>query len=545
LSDSSEQEERLRAEVTRLRDAAAELDRTTQALRDSEQRLSQLVRQCPIAVIEWDADFRVIEWNAAAERIFGYTRDEMLGEHARRIIPEAVRPLVDHIWEDLTSQRGGTRSRNENVTASGESITCEWYNGPRVDDEGQVVGVISLAQDVTELARNEEERRLLELRMVEAAKLESLGILAGGVAHDFNNLLVGIVGATSLALHELPVGSSVRDHLELVASSADRAAELTRQMLAYSGKGRFVVGPVDLGALVREMARLVEASISKRATMDYRIGDVSAMVEGDATQLRQVVMNLILNASDAVSEQGGEIAVSTGVVCESAAFLRTTWLHDELPAGEYAFVAVTDTGVGMDEATRSRIFDPFFTTKTRGHGLGLAAAQGIVRAHRGFIEVESVPGAGTRIRVGFPLRAAEIPPEIVAKDESAAPSGSGTVLLADDEKVVREVARVALEAEGFEVREAADGVVALELFAAEPDAFRALIIDLTMPRMSGAELLEQVRALAPKVPVVLMSGFDERDVTSRVGSRGSQRFLQKPFRPEELVRALQGVLSTA
>jgi len=527
-----------------MRQAAAELDRTTQALRDSEQRLAQLVRQCPIAVIEWDTEFRVAEWNAAAERIFGYTREEMLGEHARRIIPASVRPLVDRIWEDLVSQHGGKRSRNENVTASGETIVCEWYNGPRVDDEGRVVGVISLAQDVTELARAEDERRRLELRMVEAAKLESLGVLAGGVAHDFNNLLVGIVGATSLALHELPAGSSVRDHLDLVASSADRAAELTRQMLAYSGKGRFVLGPVDLGALVREMSRLVQASISKKARLDYRIDDVGTLVEGDATQLRQVVMNLILNASDAVSEQGGEIVVSTGVVRESASSLRSTWLHDELPAGEYVFVSVTDSGVGMDAATRARIFDPFFTTKAHGHGLGLAAAQGIVRAHRGFIEVESVPGSGTRIRVGFPLREPEHDPSLHVTDEVDVPAGAGTVLVVDDEAVVREVARVTLEAAGFQVHVAEDGREAVERFAADPGSYRALIVDQTMPHLSGGEVLEQVRALVPTIPVVLMSGFDAREVTDRVGSPGSSGFLQKPFRPEELVRALREVMET-
>ena len=185
----------LRNEVARLREVAEERDRTECSLRESEQRLAQLVEQCPIAVIEWDTDFRVVEWNAAAERIFGYSRDEMLGEHARRIIPKEARPLVDQIWADLLGQRGGTRSHNDNVTRDGRTITCEWYNGPRVDAGGAVVGVISLAQDVTDRIEAENERKRLERRMLETAKLESLGVLAGGIAHDFNNLLVGISGS--------------------------------------------------------------------------------------------------------------------------------------------------------------------------------------------------------------------------------------------------------------------------------------------------------------------------------------------------------------
>jgi len=319
--------------------------------------------------------------------------------------------------------------------------------------------------------------------MVEAARLESLGVLAGGVAHDFNNLLVGIVGATSLALHELPAGSPVRDHLQLVASSADRAAELTRQMLAYSGKGRFVVEPVQLGSLVSEMTLLVQASVSKKASLEHRIGNAEATIEGDATQLRQVVMNLILNASDAVSAKGGDIVVSTGVATVTAAYLRSTWLHDDLPAGDYAYVDVTDTGSGMDEATRSRIFDPFFSTKPRGHGLGLAAAQGIVRAHHGFIEVESVVGAGTRIRIGFPVCEPAVDVRKSVADEPCTRRGAGTVLLADDEPIVREIA------------------------------------------------------------LVLMSGFDEGDVTRRFGAHHLFGFLQKPFRPEELVRVLHDALA--
>ena len=545
MDETSDSIEELRAEVARLRRAAEALDRTSEALRESEQRLAQLFHQCPIAVIEWDTTFCVVQWNAAAERIFGYSRAEMLGEHARKIIPPAARPHVDQIWEDLVSRHGGTRSRNENVTATGESIVCEWYNGPRVDDDGRVVGVISLAQDVTEIARAEDERRRLERRMVEAAKLESLGVLAGGVAHDFNNLLVGIVGATSLALHELPVGSPVRSHLELVASSADRAAELTRQMLAYSGKGRFVVEPVELRALVAEMARLLQASISKKARLDCRIAATGGTIEGDATQLRQVVMNLILNASDAVEEKGGDIIVSTGVMSVSAAHLRSNWLHDDIAPGEYAFVDVTDTGMGMDAATRARIFDPFFTTKPRGHGLGLAVAQGIVRAHHGFIDVESVSGTGTRIRIGFPVGREEVavPPSDV--QESRAQREMGTILLADDEPVVREIARRTLESEGFSVREASDGREAVALFAAAPASFRAILVDLTMPHLSGDEVLRRVHALAPETPIVLMSGFDEGEITRRYGAEGLAGFLQKPFRPEDLLQVLHAALETA
>jgi CheY-like chemotaxis protein len=225
--------------------------------------------------------------------------------------------------------------------------------------------------------------------------------------------------------------------------------------------------------------------------------------------------------------------------------LRSTWLPDELPAGDYAFVEVTDTGAGMDAETQARIFDPFFSTKARGHGLGLAAAQGIVRAHRGFIEVESVPGSGTRIRVGFPVL--DTSPERQSGEVESADDrrGSGTILLVDDERIVREVARMALAAVGFDVREAAHGEEAMAIFEADPSAFRAVVVDLTMPHLSGDEVLRRVRAIEPGLPVVLISGFDESDVTRRCGAEGPSGFLQKPFMPDELVRVLHRALGGA
>jgi CheY-like chemotaxis protein len=299
---------------------------------------------------------------------------------------------------------------------------------------------------------------------------------------------------------------------------------------------------LDLHELGRELSKLLVASICYIATRHTQFWPGGAVVEGDATQLRQVVMNLILNASDAVDGTGGEITLSAGVAHSSKAFLQATWLHDDLPEGDYAYVEVADTGPGMDEATRARVFEPFFTSKRSGSGLGLAAVQGIVRSHRGFIELESHPGAGTRFRVGLPHCRLPVP----ERPEKAAPGPwddrGGVILVADDERAVRVVVRGSLEPHGFQVLEAVDGESAVDVFAGQPSAIRAVFLDLTMPALSGDEAFKRIREIDAGVPVVLMSGYDEGDVIRRFDGGGPSGFLQKPFGPDDVLELLQRVL---
>jgi two-component system cell cycle sensor histidine kinase/response regulator CckA len=399
--------------------------------------------------------------------------------------------------------------------------------------------LVLVARDARERRRLEEQQAQLSRRVQEAQKLESLGILAGGIAHDFNNLLVGILGNASLALERLPATSPVRPLIENVDRSAQRAADLTRQMLAYAGKGRFVIEAVDLGALVDEMAELLDASLSKRAQLTMRLDPSIPPVEGDPTQLRQLVMNLLTNASDALGERDGAVTVSTFLDVPT---VGPDGLHGVDVRGQRCVcIEVRDTGVGMDETVRQRMFDPFFTTKTRGRGLGLAATLGIVRAHGGAVHVASEPGRGTTIRAWFPasdrgLTVAEpLPPPVPMSER-------GVALVVDDEDHVREFIAAVLESTGLEIVQAVDGEAAVDVVRARGREIAVVVLDLTMPIMGGDEAFHAIHELRPDLPVLLSSGFSEQDARKRFGARGLAGFLQKPYRAAALLDAVRRVI---
>lgn len=402
------------------------------------------------------------------------------------------------------------------------------------DSEGHAQQAIGVVQDITDRHLAEVERREIETKIQEAQKLESLGILAGGIAHDFNNLLVSMLGHASLALMDLPGDHPARPSVEQIEVAAQRAADLTQQMLAYSGRGKFVVQPLDISRLVGEMAQLLEVSISKKATLSLHLAENLPLIEGDATQIRQVVMNLITNASDALGEEAGVISITTGLVEGEEAE----------GGGARVSVEVSDTGCGMDERTRQRIFDPFFTTKFTGRGLGLAAVLGIVRGHRGEIRVESTPGQGTTFRVTLGT--------VATASGSAAPAGPvrevtpppvTTILLADDEEAVLSFCRRMLMRDGHRVLEARDGVEAVESVRAHPGEIDLILLDMTMPRMGGREAYEAIRALDPAVKVVLSSGFSESETVARFGHAGLAGFLHKPYSAQDLRAMVRDVLS--
>ncbi len=401
----------------------------------------------------------------------------------------------------------------------------------------------ALKEEMAKRQREAEERRLLEAQLLETQKLESLGVLAGGIAHDFNNLLVGVLGNAGLALEELPSDSPARDYVKDIEIGAWRAADLVRQMLAYAGKGRLVIERVDLSRLVREMLHLLMASINKKAVLDFVPTEPGPSVEGDATQLRQVVMNLIINASDALGDASGTIVVRTGVLDrppegEGAYFGATT------PAGACAFLLVSDSGGGMDSATRDRMFEPFFTTKFTGRGLGLAAVQGIVRSHGGAIKVTSAPGKGTTVHVLLPLAPSVAAPDMDrARSTARGPRSEGIVLLADDEPLVRNVAQRVLESMGLTVLLAADGAEAVAVFERHHADIDLAVLDLTMPRMDGVEAFRAMQQIAPGVRAVLTSGFTGEEADSDSWRTGFLGFLRKPYAPRELADRVRDLLA--
>ena len=403
-----------------------------------------------------------------------------------------------------------------------------------------------VAMDVTEHRRAEEEHRKLERQMQQAQKLESLGVLAGGIAHDFNNILMAILGNLDIAMGEIPADSPARSNLGEAAKAVQRAAGLCREMLAYAGKGRFVVSRFSLTQLIRDMSRMLEVSVSKKATLRYALAETLPAIEADATQIRQIVLNLVINASEALGDSEGRITISTGVMDCDRADLDTPWLEERsLPAGRYVCLEVDDTGGGIDPEALPRIFDPFFTTKFAGRGLGLAAVQGIVRGHRGTLKVSSEVGKGTRFRVLLPASAT--PPEALTSEASGAETwrGHGTILLVDDEESIRAVGERMLRDMGFEVIAAKDGREALDCFRRRPDDVTCVLLDLTMPQMDGEDVYRELRRVRPDIRVILSSGYNEEDVAQRFVGQGLAGFLQKPYAHAALAAKLREALEGA
>jgi nitrogen-specific signal transduction histidine kinase/CheY-like chemotaxis protein len=410
-------------------------------------------------------------------------------------------------------------------------------------DDGSPVRMVGTHTDITPRREAELDRAQLQDQLLQAQKLEGIGVLAGGIAHDFNNLLVGILGNASLAEGDLPPDSPAAPLVSEIRSAAVRAADLTRQLLAYAGKGRFVVEPVHVNGIVEEMAALLRSVISKRAVLRTELRDELPAVEADATQLRQIVMNLITNASDALGKGPGVITLTTRMLPVDARFLRDAVGGPQLPPGTYVAIEVEDSGEGMDEATRARIFDPFFTTKFTGRGLGLAATLGIIRSHRGAIRVASAPGVGTTVQIVLPALGAAAPTAPGALLRPDAWYGHGDVLLADDEPAVRGVAKRALERLGFTVVESPDGQDAVDRVTAEPERWRLVVLDLTMPRLAGDQALLAIRAIRPDVPAILYSGYSADELGQGLSERDRVTFLQKPFTMSTLTDAVRMALN--
>ncbi len=413
---------------------------------------------------------------------------------------------------------------------------------PLHDPSGARLGALAVFDDLTDTLTADRERRQLEDRVHESQRFESLAVLAGGIAHDFNNLLVGVLGNADTAAAMLPTDSPAQHPIAHVSKAALRAADLARQMLAYAGEGRFTIEPIDLSTLVREMADLMQAALPKAVRLRLELAPNLPYTQGDVTQLRQVVMNLLTNAGDACRERSGTIVVRTGAQEHSAAWLKTTY-GAEIDPGYYLLLEVDDDGDGMDTETRRRIFDPFFTTKSKGRGLGLASALGIIRSLRGAIRVQSEPGRGTRFRVLLPAKGPRPRHQsgpLPAIDDDWRPQG--TILVVDDEPLVRRATRRMLTSMGFTVAEAADGSEALSWLDQHPRVARAVLLDMTMPGMSGPEVFEGIAARAPELPVVMTSGREERVVLERLLDQGLAAFLPKPYRMAQLRAQLQDLL---
>jgi two-component system, cell cycle sensor histidine kinase and response regulator CckA len=531
---------RAHSEFMALQAEVEEGKQVEEALRASQERLALHVEQTPWGIIEWDTGFKVRKWNPGAARIFGYSSGEAVGRHSYELVtPPSAIQYIDQLWEDLIAQKGGLHSINENSNKAGETLMCEWYNTPLVDNEGKVVGVASLVQDISKRMNAEKERLELDRQAQHAQKLESLGVLAGGIAHDFNNLLAAILGNAELALDDMSDHAPARDSVKNIETAALRAAGLAKQMLAYSGRGKFVIEAIHINEFVEEMAHILEVSISKKAVLKFNYADNLPVVDGDPTQIREIIMNLVTNASEAIGDRSGVIALSTGAMDCDDAYLNTA--NDALRSSQdaplkegcYLYVEVSDTGCGMDAETQEKVFDPFFTTKFTGRGLGMAAVLGIMRGHQGAIKICSEVSRGTTFKVLFPVTdelAALRPDGMQAPKQMKFWHGEGTILVADDEESVCAIAKRGLTRMGFKVLTACDGREAVDLFQKHHREIDCVLLDLTMPHLDGSQAFREMRRIRSDAKVILCSGYSEQDATERFAGKGLAGFLQKPYK---------------
>jgi PAS domain S-box-containing protein len=548
--------EELEAELQSLTERARALEKELAALRAPPAGESPAAAETPLwqseesefsrwliessvdGILAFDTGLRYTLWNPAMERISGVPKADVLGRVAVEVFPFLKDIGEDQFFhEALAGKRPVSRNRPYIVPATGRQGIFEGFYSPLRDPRGEVIGGLCIVRDIT-------EQKQLEKKIQHAQKLETLGVLAGGIAHDFNNLLMVILGNAEIGLMQAEPGSLTRSTLEQIQTAALRAAELCRQMLAYSGKSRLSTNPLDLSTLVREIGELLRVSVSKKAAIEYDLGDDLPPVEADATQLRQVVMNLITNASDALGDAAGTITLRTGALVADRPYLDSTYADGELPEGLYVFLDVVDDGHGMDDDTVNRIFDPFFSTKTKGRGLGMAAVWGIVRGHQGALRVDSKRGHGTAVRVLFPPSVTALREYGGLADDLHGWRGIGKILVVDDEEMVRVVAASIIENFGFDTLTAAEGRAAIEVFRQNADEIVLVLLDMTMPHMTGEEVLAELHAIRPDLPVLLASGYTEADAAERCqsGSGGCAGFIQKPYRAAQLGARLRALL---
>jgi two-component system cell cycle sensor histidine kinase/response regulator CckA len=514
-----------------------EIESQRQALEASESRHRGLIAAIPQIV-----------WTINAQGDIGYANSRWVEFLGPRFDDSLDRGWLPHMHPDdrdrfLEAWRQGVASGQafqlEHRLKHFSDGTYRWHLSRAVPIRGDHDRIVEWFGTSTDI----EDQKRAEATLQSKQKLESIGLLAGGVAHDFNNILTGILGWASLAADMLEESHELQPILAGIVSSAERAAHLTGQMLAYAGKGRFVIQEIDFRTLVQNSCDLIKASIARNVAIRLLMANDLPLIEGDSGQLQQIAMNLILNAAEAIDpESGGTVVVRTEARTLDAHAIRAiASLSGDLSPGAFVVLEVKDTGCGMDAATKAKIFDPFFTTKFTGRGLGLSAVQGILRSHKGAVQIESEPGKGSTFRVFIPSALATGHP--AAPLTRVRPQGDGTILVVDDEEIVRETAKVILERSGYRVLLASGGEEALSLFLSGRPEIALVLLDLSMPGMDGRQVMRQIRTYGIDVPIAICSGYSETEVCTEFAGLDIAGIVQKPFAARQLTMRVGAILS--
>lgn len=524
----------------------SEYKRVETALRESENIYRAIFENTGSATIIIEEDTTIAMVNTQWVNLSGFSKEEQEGKMSwtEFVVPEDLERMV-HYHNERRGEFPDVpwmyefrfRSRNGEI----HNVVVHIVMIP-----GTKRSIASLV-DITDRKRAEDERFRIERQLLHSQKLESLGLLAGGIAHDFNNLLLAVLGNLDIALMKLSPSDPARNNIEQAIRAGRHATGLTRQMLAYSGKGNFVITRVDLGRLVEENYQMLRVAIPRTITLNLRLAEDLPVIMADAGQIQQVVLNLITNAAEAIGDDQGEIILSTGSADCDAGFLSLSRIDIKPRPGKFVWIEVRDTGCGMDDITLQKLFDPFYTTKFTGRGLGMSAVMGVVMGHGGAITIDSSQGGGTEIRALFPAAPRCDQDDALKQDVNTdrpadeMPRCSGTVLVVDDEEMIVNMTCEMVELCGFRTLRAGDGDEAVNIFSSAPDEIICVILDLTMPRMDGLATFTRLRAIKPGIQVILASGYSEQDATSRFAGQGLAGFIQKPYSMETLENELRKI----
>jgi two-component system, cell cycle sensor histidine kinase and response regulator CckA len=519
------------------RKALEKLQYSEGLLRASEGKYRSLVESIPdiIFALEMDGSFSYIgpRW----KKIMGHDEAEVLGKYFINFVPAEEHPWMIQVFKEVRNHKKYVE--NIQLQFRKKDGSLRYFSAsaaPLLDDKGKVVGTMGIARDIT-------ERRKLEEQLLQAQKMESIGNLAGGIAHDFNNLLSGILGYASFAKKKMSAQDPLYHSLNSIERSANQAAELTKQLLGFARRGKYQVKPINCNALIQDLIKFLKRTIDKRINLEVELDPRLHLIEGDETQLQQSLINICLNARDAMPS-GGTLKIAT----ENQSLLMG--LVGKQGGGNKKHlvkITLSDTGIGMTPEICSQIFEPFFTTKEpgRGTGLGLSMVYGIIQNHEGYIELKSEPGQGTSFEIFIPAA-----PEMVMGETSVPtidriiPKGSETILVVDDEDLIRQLGADILEDSGYKILQASRGEEAIQIYQKKKKKIALVVLDMVMPGMGGKETFLQLKAINPKIKVLLSSGYSTNEGVGEILKEGVGGFIQKPYRDEELIAKVREVLDS-